>query len=28
MEEAMEQVGRPKAAQEIVHQCYALIGGT
>jgi UDP-N-acetylglucosamine--N-acetylmuramyl-(pentapeptide) pyrophosphoryl-undecaprenol N-acetylglucosamine transferase len=27
MEEAMEQVGRPKAAQEIVHQCYALIGG-
>jgi UDP-N-acetylglucosamine--N-acetylmuramyl-(pentapeptide) pyrophosphoryl-undecaprenol N-acetylglucosamine transferase len=27
MEEAMEQVGRPKAAQEIVDQCYALIGG-
>jgi len=27
MEEAMEQVGRPKAAQEIVDQCYALVEG-
>jgi UDP-N-acetylglucosamine--N-acetylmuramyl-(pentapeptide) pyrophosphoryl-undecaprenol N-acetylglucosamine transferase len=26
MEEAIRQVGRPKAAQEIVDQCYALIG--
>jgi UDP-N-acetylglucosamine:LPS N-acetylglucosamine transferase len=26
MGEAMNQVGRPKAAQEIVDQCYALIG--
>ncbi len=27
MEKAIEQVGRPKAAEEIVNHCYALMGG-
>jgi len=27
MEEAIQWVGRPNAAQEIVDHCYALVGG-